>query len=771
MPQTKASFEIRLGSLPLRVLYGQNDNLLWQEETIIGSDILNPAEGERFTDVFNTWHQGGFIAEHVQEGFYNEAINVDCTKPGEIAPGPRRITTIDIGHNGAAAGAEAIENYNVCSLKFVPELSGYLFAVVLKENAAADGVANRPTVRWIDSAYTLPGAPATQGVALDTAAADWAAGTGFSGHPRPIVRVRAGVAAVYTPVGRTGYRAATTGALGALVAAPAHALLVVGSRGFRALLSITTGEVQISNIDKTADWDVAGNWTTPVGLEVMERQLANTQVSLGLGALGEVPVVGTHRGLFALGPGGIPYDMTPQYRNLREGLGAFWPLETFGGGVVAHLPGRTGLGLFNRDRAFPIGPGVNPLVQLENFQVMDVHVAPDSSLWVYVWFPERAQATGVWEVWCGKRVGDSFSWHPVFRDVNASEGGPINFTPAGVAEAPLRQFRRPFEPVWWRDAAVPNRQPELALATGGGPTGWDGTANAAVTTDNTSLTDTRVTWVANQWVGFIVSCNGKNMTVTSSGVQSMTGTGWSGGGNPGNGNAYQVKSTRARLTFVNGGLFFDRTTYEHENGSGGYTVAVQWRSGRFSRHDARSARHWLGARFRGKNIGAAGVLGGRIRVEVSYDGGAFADPPAGATYLTSTSQYVPLNSNGRDVELRLTWQLDGVSAAVMRDTPATVTQIALEGREVPAIVRRITLVVDANNTAQAGGVRLKRTAASIMDALEALIDDGNLTVVDIHKESRTVVALPAHQLSHQDCRAFGVPQGSIQLTLLEVPSA
>lgn len=179
----------------------------------------------------------------------------------------------------------------------------------------------------------------------------------------------------------------------------------------------------------------------------------------------------------------------------------------------------------------------------------------------------------------------------------------------------------------------------------------------------------------------------------------------------------------------------------------------------------------MGTRFQGKDIGAAGALGGRVRVEVSYNGGAFVNPPAGATYLTSTSQYVSLNSQGRDVEIRLTWQLDGVSAAVMSATPATITQIAYEGREVPALVRKIACVVSGENIAQAGGVRRKQTPATVMDAIEAMIDDGNVTVVDVHKESRTVAVLPSTQLSHQECRAFGVPAGSIQVTLLEVPTS
>lgn len=68
-----------------------------------------------------------------------------------------------------------------------------------------------------------------------------------------------------------------------------------------------------------------------------------------------------------------------------------------------------------------------------------------------------------------------------------------------------------------------------------------GTADAAVTTTDTTLTDTRLALPNDSLVGATVTCNGKTMTITSNtGTTSltMTGSGWSGGGNPGNGNAW-----------------------------------------------------------------------------------------------------------------------------------------------------------------------------------------------------------------------------------------
>jgi hypothetical protein len=65
-----------------------------------------------------------------------------------------------------------------------------------------------------------------------------------------------------------------------------------------------------------------------------------------------------------------------------------------------------------------------------------------------------------------------------------------------------------------------------------------GTANAAVTSNDTTLTDTRLAMPTNLYVGMVITCNGKTMTVTSNTATVFTGASWSGGSNPGNGNAW-----------------------------------------------------------------------------------------------------------------------------------------------------------------------------------------------------------------------------------------
>jgi hypothetical protein len=68
-----------------------------------------------------------------------------------------------------------------------------------------------------------------------------------------------------------------------------------------------------------------------------------------------------------------------------------------------------------------------------------------------------------------------------------------------------------------------------------------GTADAAVTSTNTTLRDTRLALASTDWVGGVITCNGKTMTVTSiSGTDTFVGASWSGGGNPGDGNAWSL---------------------------------------------------------------------------------------------------------------------------------------------------------------------------------------------------------------------------------------
>jgi hypothetical protein len=67
-----------------------------------------------------------------------------------------------------------------------------------------------------------------------------------------------------------------------------------------------------------------------------------------------------------------------------------------------------------------------------------------------------------------------------------------------------------------------------------------GTADAAITTNNNQLIDTRLNMVTNEYAGNVITCNGKTMTIISNTATTFTGISWSGGGNPGNGFAWTL---------------------------------------------------------------------------------------------------------------------------------------------------------------------------------------------------------------------------------------
>lgn len=77
-----------------------------------------------------------------------------------------------------------------------------------------------------------------------------------------------------------------------------------------------------------------------------------------------------------------------------------------------------------------------------------------------------------------------------------------------------------------------------------------GTANAAVTTTSTTLADTRLNMPVNGYAGATVSCNSKTMTVTSNTATTFTGASWSGGGTPGNGNAWSIVPVTRYYSFT-----------------------------------------------------------------------------------------------------------------------------------------------------------------------------------------------------------------------------
>lgn len=706
MTDTRFGLDVMLGTAAagftsLRIAVDEKGVPQYEEEDVSGAEVVNPADGQHFADVFNTWHKGGFIKEHVQDGYYYRSRNVDCTTPGEIKPGPRRIVQMTF-----APGA-GLETYGVSGLAFDPDINE-LLVVVKYENAVGDNVPNALRSYWVTASHAQNAGAATNNAVLDTTAADRAGITGMTNKTPILEFLRSGVREFIVPIGDQ-FRPLTWGALGTLTDLPCHAMVWSNGRLFK--LSIQgQGFIQISNCDAAAIYTNVGNWTANVVLPITDGLLLNA-TGISLMTLDGVPVFGTARGLWALGPGGNPYNLLPQMRSLPLGHGNLSSLTTVSGGIAGGMYGPGHLLWTNGRNAVRIGPGTSLLAKIDNTAVMHIEEAPNGNLWVLVWYmdrtsvpPEGPSPEGTWEMWVGiRQVGsqvgpDSYAWHAVITDDSTDEDG------AGNATWRVSNHR-PFLPIYFNAGDSTTRTPEIAIGTTGG-------VNAS------------------------------------------------------------------RLLFVSGHLFFDETeaddqkagVYENHSIAYGANVIVQWRSGRYSRHDPRVSRHWTRMRFKGKNIGAAAAAGGRIRVEVSYDGGVFADPPGGAAvYLTSNDQSVNIDTSAYDIEVRLTWQLDGVDAATMGRTPATITQIILEGREVPNILQRITMLVDPDHPAQAGGVRSKRGSVGIRDRLNDNLSTVQQTFRDPFRINRTVSVLRMKKLSATNCRRMKVSEGMLQIILLAAP--
>lgn len=84
-------------------------------------------------------------------------------------------------------------------------------------------------------------------------------------------------------------------------------------------------------------------------------------------------------------------------------------------------------------------------------------------------------------------------------------------------------------------------------------------ALGSTTTTNTTLTNTGVAWTVDEWIGDVVTCNGKTMTVTANTATELTGSSWSGGGNPGNGYAFTIAATAFKLKIRRNGTAIQKS--------------------------------------------------------------------------------------------------------------------------------------------------------------------------------------------------------------------
>lgn len=132
--------------------------------------------------------------------------------------------------------------------------------------------------------------------------------------------------------------------------------------------------------------------------------------------------------------------------------------------------------------------------------------------------------------WAGGGDSSGYNWSDVLSNVQACLA-------ASIAPLITWEFFGTYQASPVRRQSGTQDFPLLAFTS----TPASGTLNAAVTTSNTTLTDTRAAWTTNQWAGQIVTCNGKALLVTSNTATVLTGASWTGGGNPGNTQAWSIR--------------------------------------------------------------------------------------------------------------------------------------------------------------------------------------------------------------------------------------
>lgn len=683
MGSTGPSDEVLLGTLALRIARNEDGHLSFREESVIGDDLLEEKAAQQFVDVFTSWHKGGFVPEFVQDGFYHTAENVDCTKPGEIKPGPRRITTLNINKG-------ANDHYGVQGLLYAED-SDTLIASIKSENAGGDNVPNRITIKLIDANYTEP-ALTSQDLDIATAAVDFTGRPGFTSPSRPLRHCNAAGAWKIVVCYGAGYRLFDVANVGSDVVVDAHEIVIAGQRGYKVSLS-AGAEISLSNIDLQADWAVNTNWVTATKLKIQECPQVYQNAGVSIGVLGEVPYAGGTEGVFALGRGGVPFNLFPQLTKAAQAHANGFPLTQMAGGIGFGTQGPGHIHWFTESFGTSIGPSTNPLARPDNVKIMHMFEAPNGDLWVLAHRYEVANAEGVWEMWVGKKqLGaqpgpGAYAWHPVLRDDNTNEGGPDNSSSYHRRDG----IYRPFLPFWFQSTG--SERPEIAIGTGHG-----------------------------------------------------TGV--------------------CRLTFVEGGLYYDLEDYDHEDNQASYNVPVTWEGGRYARHDRRAKRHWTALHFKGKNINTSGNEGGTIGVWFRADGAGFY---TSAGTLDSDVKTIAIDARGYDLEVRLVWGMNG-NTGTMKSAPATVTEIGYEGAEIPRPIRALSMVVLADAPPQAGGVRQTYRGSDLLSTLEGLVDGAKLPFRDPYKESRTVVVVPPQVLTPSEAEGLKVPEGSVALTVLEVAS-
>lgn len=694
-------------SIPLRIITGGEGNLIYEELTGDGADLLEPQDGVRFVEKFDTWHRGGFIPRYIQNGWYNDAINIDCLTPGELKPAARREKYITLNCTGNGLG-----QFGIAGMAY-DEVNTDVLVVVRYEGAGGDNVPNRMrqfaflgTTMIEDGAgwgsnqeITNQGGGTNVGDAVNHT-------DGFTNKARPIQLVRSSTREWLIPCG-TEFNEVGFGAVGPRVALPAHDFAVGQGRIYKVSID-ERGRIGISNVDINADYTNTGNWTTPVLLGAFDSLSSIGPSGITINILNGIPVVGTPDGLFVLGPGGIPDNLTPQFANLAAGQGNMSTLVGGAGGLIAGMAGRGRLLWITPAGGAPIGPDTNPLAEPPVVRIMDIIEAPTGDIWVlaYIKKLDWTRTNDIWTgelfenlvVWIGvKSPGatpgpGAFSWHPYIKLEGSDEMGAGGFKlGSGIGRLRCDTVMLPYIDT----AGVP------WVLIGGGST-----------TDVTKL----------------IRIDGARFFGTHEGGE------------------------------------------EHEAGSPASGISTEWTSGRYFR-PSRNQCFYSRITLKGYGFGSSGVRGGTVDVNTRYDNGTFGNRGT-MTNTTNDSpfeQSIVLNQVAFDIEWQLDWKLDG-DAVAMAFEPAVVTGIEIEGKEIPDKVRIITMMVEGTAPRQAGGTRSHAIGTGLRDDLEALAyaNTVNLTFTDPYKADRTVYLVDSLVVNTEEAERLSVPEGSITVRLVEV---
>ena len=729
MPVTGFSLDVLLNTIPLRVI-ATGGKPAYKEERISGADVPGQAATVHFSDEFTSWHKGGFVTEDVQDGYYGTSENVDCSYPGRIFPSFRRKTNIDIAPR---TDGSDLPFGPIAGIAGWPWHTNTPAVVVFYHRATDAGTGTSDALTVVELRED-----GTEGNSLTT---DLTLNAYHFNYIEPVWFLDRWL----VPMVDKGYVSYDAGTWTLHGNVPVWNFGVAPDRLYR--LHINGGYLYISNMPVSEDATALASWTDPglrlpyIGSDTFELARVYT--------MGRFPYIATKAGIFSVGKGGFAEALFPQFLSAPSRSYDFKAFRYYNAMLATSTTAGQIL-LLNGEKATAIGPLVNPLSKFPGGnapQILDIFSTSTGIMLVSVWDgSNRAIWKGVPRT-PGETGPGPLAWHQII-DI---EGDPplggnltmtrplsiINFvgTPYASTDATWLWYGQGNGRIFrWNIGDWGDVEGGGFLHEDGASREADaGTANGAVTTDTTSLTDTReaLHWAVNEWIGLTITCNGKSAVVTSNTATKVNHAGWSGGGTPGNGNSWTIDETTTMI----------------------------WTSGRYDRGHKKAVKHWTALAFITENLASDQT----ITVHYRVNGGGYV---SAGTLNTSPYQQIAIDALGYDIEVKLTFNPKTTTGI---KSPPTVRRIVYEGREVPQQLTLISMTCQGIPAPQAGGVRQKDLADDMLIAINTLSDALKQTFRDPFKVDRTVVVLPATEADIQRVQGGQSPQSSLNIRLLVVP--